>query len=84
MQVNLENGKGLIDLEKDLRVACCLVSKSRPTLCSPVDCSPPGSSVHGILQTRLLEQVAIPFSRGLFSNQGSNPLACIGMQILYH
>ena len=34
------------------------------TLCDPVDCSPPGSSVHGILQARILEWVAIPFSRG--------------------
>ena len=33
-----------------------------PTLCSPMDCSPPGSSVHGILQTRLLERVAMPSS----------------------
>ena len=35
-----------------------------PTLYDPVDCSPPGFSVHGILQTRILEWVAIPFSRG--------------------
>ena len=34
------------------------------TLCNPMDCSPPGSSVHGILQTRILEWVAMPFSRG--------------------
>ena len=34
------------------------------TLCEPVDCSPPGSSVRGVLQARTLEQVAIPFSRG--------------------
>ena len=33
-------------------------------LCDPMDCSPPGSSVHGILQARILEWVAIPFSRG--------------------
>ena len=33
-------------------------------LCNPVDCSPPGSSVHGVLQARILEWVAIPFSRG--------------------
>ena len=37
--------------------------KSRLTLCIPVDCSPPGSSVHGILQARILEWVAISFSR---------------------
>ena len=35
------------------------------TLCDPMDCSPPGSSVHGILQARILEWVAIPFSRNL-------------------
>ena len=34
------------------------------TLCEPIDGSPPGSSVHGILQARVLEQVVIPFSRG--------------------
>ena len=34
------------------------------TLCDPMDCSPPGSSVHGILQTGILEWLAIPFSRG--------------------
>ena len=34
------------------------------TFCNPVDCSPPGSSVHGILQARILEWVAMPFSRG--------------------
>ena len=41
------------------------------TLWDPMDYSLPGSSVHGILQARILEWVAIPFSRG-FSNQGSN------------
>ena len=38
--------------------------QSCSTLCNPMDCSPPRSSVHGILQTRILEWVAIPFSRG--------------------
>ena len=42
------------------------------------DSSPPGSSVHGILQTRILGWVAIPFSRGSFPTQGSNPcLLCL-------
>ena len=40
------------------------VTQSCPTLCDPVDCSPPSSSVHGILQARILEWVAISFSRG--------------------
>ena len=35
-----------------------------PTLCDPMDCSPPGSSMHGIFQARVLEWVAISFSRG--------------------
>ena len=38
----------------------CLVAQSRPTLSDPRDCSPPGSSVLGILQARILEWVAIP------------------------
>ena len=40
---------------------CCSVAKLDPTLCDPMDCSPPGSSVHGILQARLLEWVAFHF-----------------------
>ena len=43
---------------------CVLAVQSSPTLCDPMDCSPPGSSVCGILQARILEWVAIPFSRG--------------------
>ena len=41
------------------------VTQSRPALCDPMDCSPPGSSVHGILQARILEWVAISFSKAL-------------------
>ena len=41
-----------------------LVTQSCLILCDPMDCSPPGFSVHGILQARILEWVAIPFSRG--------------------
>ena len=41
-----------------------LVSQSCLTLCSPMDCSPPGSSVHGIFQARILDWIAVPFSRG--------------------
>ena len=45
--------------------------QSCPTLCIPMDCSPPGSSVHGILQARTVEWVAIPLARGP-SPQGLN------------
>ena len=48
-------------------VCICVYAKSLqscPTLCDPIDCSPPGSSVHGILQAGILEWVAMPSSRG--------------------
>jgi len=46
------------------RVMLVSVTQSCPTFCNPVDCSPPGSSVHGMLQARIPDWVAIPFSRG--------------------
>ena len=48
------------------------VTQSWPTLCDPMDCSPPGSSVHEILQARILEWVDFPFSRDL-PNPGIEP-----------
>ena len=51
------------------------------TLCDPIDYSPPGSSVHRILQARILEWVAI--LQGIFSSQGSNPGLPHCRQILY-
>ena len=47
--------------------------QSCPTFCNPMDCIPPGSSVRGIFQARILEWVAISSSRGIFLIQGSNP-----------
>ena len=44
--------------------SCCLVTKLCPTIYDPMDWSPPGSSVHEILQARILEWVAISYSRG--------------------
>ena len=49
---------------KSWETNCCLVPKLCPTLCDHMDCSPPGSSVHGILQARILEWVVSSFSRG--------------------
>ena len=46
--------------------------QSCPTICDPMDCSPPGCSVHRILQVRILEWVVISFSRDL-SNPGIKP-----------
>ena len=50
-----------------------LVAQSYLTMSDPTDCSPPGSSVDGILQARILEWVAIPFSGGVFLDQGTEP-----------
>ena len=65
----------------------CLVAQSCPTLCDPMDCSPPGSSVQGILQARILEWLAAPSSRG--SSQPryqthSSYVSCIGRWVLYN
>ena len=51
---------------------CMLVTQSNLTVCNPKDCSPTASSVHGILQARVPEWVAIPFSRDL-PNLGIQP-----------
>ena len=60
-----------------------LYATSRIQLCDPMNCSLPGSSVHGIVQTRILEWVAILFSRGSPA-QGLNPGLSHCRQILYH
>ena len=52
------------------------------TLCDPMDCSPPGSSIHGILQARILEWVAIPFSRGSSRPRDGTLVSCIACRFL--
>ena len=68
------------------KTSMCSVAQSCPTLCDPIGCSPPGSSVHQIPQARILEWVAISSSRG--SNPGIpthiSCISCIGRWILYH
>ena len=54
-----------------MHAVLCLIAQLCPTLCNPMDCSPPSSSVHGILQERILEWVAMPSSRG--SSQPKSP-----------
>ena len=53
-------------------IICCSVAQSCLTLCDPMDCSLPGSSVHGIFQARILEWVVISFSR--VPNPGIEPV----------
>ena len=62
LETDLENVKGCV--WERMRV-CTLGPSGCPTLCDPVDGSPPASSVHGILKARILGWVAMPFSRGL-------------------
>ena len=65
-----------------------LVAKSCQTLCVPMDCSPPGSSVYGILQARILEWVAISSSKGSSKEEDllnlgiKSPISHIGRRIL--
>ena len=54
---------------------CAQLPQLCPTLGNPVDCSPPGSSVHGILQARILVLVAIPFSRGSSWSRAQTPVS---------
>ena len=67
----------------DLCVYCCSVAQSCLTLCDPMECSPPGSSVHGIFQARTLEWFAISSSRGSSWPRNWNQVSCIGRWILY-
>ena len=61
-----------------------LVGQSCQTLCNPLDCSQPGSSVHGIFQARIVEWVAISFSMVIFLTQELNPVLPHCRQILYY
>ena len=69
-------------------VCVCVCAHGQSCLCltlyDPMDYNPPGSSVHGIFQPRILEWVAISFSRGSSWPRDRTRVSCIGMQILYH
>ena len=61
-----------------------LITQLYQTLCNSMDCSPPGSSVHGILQPRILEWVAMSFSGESSPPRDRTWVSCIGRQILHH
>ena len=66
-------------------LCCCAKSLQLcPALYDPMGCSPPGFFVHGILQARILEWIAMPFSMGIFPTQGLNTGSPVWRQILYH
>jgi len=65
----------------ELPINACMCTKllpSYPTLCDPMDCSLPVSSVHGISQPRILEWVAMPSSRGSSRPRDRTRISCIG------
>ena len=62
---------------KSKSMPACLFTQSCPTLCDRTVCSPPGSSVHGISQARVLEWVAIPFSRRSSPPRDQTQVSCI-------
>ena len=64
-----------LHLRNIARLCQVLVALLRPTLCNPRDCSLPGSSVHGILHTRILQWVAIPFPRGSSQPRDPTPIS---------
>ena len=68
----------LLGYRRDACTQLCL------TLCNPMDCSPPGSFVPGIFQERIMEWVAISFSRGSSPPRDQTCVSFIGRQILYH
>ena len=79
--VSVDSAAGL--LKKAVRVKAA-VAKSGPTIGYPIDCSPPGSSVHGILPARILELSCRSLLQGIFQTQGSNLGLLHCRQILYH
>ena len=62
--LHLLHCRWILNSQNHLGSLCVLVMQSCPALCDPMDCSLPGSSVHGIFQARILEWLAMPSSRG--------------------
>ena len=65
---------GPLDHQEVTALCCAWLLQSCPTLCGPMDHSPPGSSVHGVLRVGILEWVAMPSSRG-FPDPGIEPVS---------
>ena len=63
---------------------CVCLCVPCPTLCSPIGCSPPGSSVQRIFQARILEWVAISSSMGSSQHRDQTWVSCIGSRFFYH
>ena len=64
-------------LKKKKYSVCVLVAQSCLTLCNPMDCRPPSFSVHGILQARILEWVAMPSSKVSSQPRDQTHVSCV-------
>ena len=73
-------------VKQQYMLLCCVVSvvSHVQPFCDPMDCSPSGFSVHGISYGKILEWVAISFSKGNSQPRDQTSLSCIGRQILYY
>ena len=83
----LDDFVNMLTLIPEVMHTWCIVCVLCLTICNSMDCSPPGSSVHASFQTRILECVAVYYSRG--SSQPRDQtcvfcISCIGRQILYY
>ena len=58
-------------------ICVCVCAQLSPTLCDPMDCSPPGSSVHGVFPARILVWVFISLSGGSSPSRNQNLISCI-------
>ena len=67
-----------------LACLCATSLQSCPTLCDPMNCSPPVSSIHGILQARMLESVSMLYFWGSSQHLDQTCISCIGRHVLYH
>ena len=76
LRANHLNNLTLVSYKMGCHVCCAQSLQLCPTLCDPMDCSQPGSSVNGILQKRILEWVAIPFFRGSYWPQDWTQVSC--------
>ena len=74
----------------NINMCACSVAQLCSTLCNPMDCNPPGSSVHGIFQARILDWVAMPSFRISSPPRNQTRVSCVscisctGKRILYH
>ena len=72
------------NLQVKLQAVTCMQAQLYPAFCEPIDCSPPGSCVHGISQARILQRVVISSPRGSFWFRDLTHSSCISTQMLYH